>query len=324
MLSDWIHGDHLTLVPNSHYGPRQPTLARVTLLMNTNPRADLDAFRSGRLDWVMVPDTATNEVLNDPALASEARQYNELTTFWVQLNTAHPPLDDVLVRRALSAAIDRTALIRDIATGSGTPATEVIPPGMPGFQAGLGRDLGFDPPTARALLAEAGYDSRRALPALSFVFPDTAADWRRAQSLQTQWTDNLGIEVDLAATDPSAYDTTIASSDYDLAFGGWRADYPDPQDWLGPTFTCKAAYNRFNYCDPAFDQLVALADTTSSPDRFDDYKRAQILLTQDVPVAPLFVPSRLVLIQPWVQLQLTPFDEYPGSLLLDRVQILPH
>jgi ABC-type oligopeptide transport system substrate-binding subunit len=66
------------------------------------------------------------------------------------------------------------------------------------------------------------------------------------------------------------------------------------------------------------------------PDRLRLYGQAQTLLLQDLPVAPLFVRGRLVLIKPWVQsidggpLVLTPLDDYPGSLFLDKVQILPH
>jgi ABC-type oligopeptide transport system substrate-binding subunit len=65
-------------------------------------------------------------------------------------------------------------------------------------------------------------------------------------------------------------------------------------------------------------------------DRLRLYAQAQTLLMQDVPVAPLFVRGRLVLVKPWVQstdggpLLLTALDDYPGSLFLDKVQILPH
>ena len=51
---------------------------------------------------------------------------------------------------------------------------------------------------------------------------------------------------------------------------------------------------------------------------------------QDAPVAPLFARGRLALVKPWVRsadggpLPITPLDDYPGSLFLDKVQILPH
>jgi oligopeptide transport system substrate-binding protein len=335
MLADWLHQDHITLVPNpqyaAHLGWPRPTLTRITLLMNTNSEADYFAYVGGRTrDWILVPDSEVNHVLNDPGLAAEARQYTELTTFWLQFNNAHPPLDNILVRGALSKAIDRSALVRDLATGVGRPTTSVIPPGMPGFQDGLGSELGFDGDGARALLAHAGFDDTQPFPSLAFSFADTPANRRQAEYLQAQWTANLGVHVDLNGMDATAYQQALDARDYDLALTGWSADYPDPQDWLGLTFGCNSAFNKMNYCDPAFDQTVARADTgVGVQDRLQLYSQAQTQLIQDLPVAPLFVRGRLVLVKPWVRttdgspLVLTPMDDYPGSLFLDKVQILP-
>ena len=63
----------------------------------------------------------------------------------------------------------------------------------------------------------------------------------------------------------------------------------------------RAATTRFNYCNPAFDQLVARADGASSQvDRLARYRQAQAMLLQAVPVVPLYVRGHLVLIKPWV------------------------
>jgi oligopeptide transport system substrate-binding protein len=331
MLTEWVHQDHLTLTPNpqyaAHLGWPNPTLTRVNVTMSTNPEADFTIYTEGaERDWVLVPDAELNHVLNDTTLSSQSRQYNELSTFWVQMNSARPGLINVLVRRALAKAIDRVALVRDLAAGVSVPTTSVIPPGMPGFLQGLGHELGFDPAGGRALLAQADLQQP-----LTFVFPDTSANLRRAQYLQDQWRSNLGLEVQLSAMDEAAYQQALSTGDYDLAFGGWNPDYPDPQDWFGPLFGCKAAFNTVGYCSSTFDQLVARADLAGNlPDRLQLYAQAQTLLVQDVPVAPLFTRGRLVLIKPWIQstdggpLVLTPLDDYPGSLFLDKVQILPH
>jgi oligopeptide transport system substrate-binding protein len=336
-VSDWVHRDHLTLIPNPEYAAHlswpKPTLTRATITMHTNREADYAAFtQNDTPDWTGVPDAEANQVMNDPGLAAQSRRYNELTTFWVQINNARPPLNDVLVRRALSSAIDRGSLVRDLTTGVSTPTTSVIPHGMPGFQDDPGHALGFDVKGARSLLNQAGFASGRDFPKLAFTFPDSPANLRRAQYLQAQWSTNLAIDVELYAMDEAAYQQAIDSGSYDLAFGGWNADYPDPQDWFRTLFGCKGAYNKFNYCDDVFDQIVARADTGSAvlSDRLPLYAQAQALLMQDLPVAPLFVRGRLVLVKPWVQstdgrpLVLTPLDEYPGSLFLDKVQIMPH
>ena len=296
--------------------------------MATNPEEDLAAYRKDERDWALVPDAEINQVLNDPDLARQARQYTELTTFWLQLNNARPPLDNVLVRRALAKGIDRAAMMRDLATGVSRPTTSIIPPGMPGFQEGLGHELGFDPQGGRALLAQAGFGS--VPPKLTFSFAIGGNNLRRAEYLRAQWGDHLGLDVQLSAMDMAGYQQAIATRSYDLALGGWAADYPDPQDWFGMLFGCQGAYNQSAYCNPSFDQLVARADTAIAlGDRLPLYNQAQTLLTQDAPVLPLFVRGRLVLVKPWIQsvdggpLQITAADDYPGSFMLDRAQILP-
>src|SRR5205807_122944 len=120
MVAEWAHQDHLTLVPNpqydAHLGWPKPTLTRATILMGTNPEADFAGFKTNARDWTLVPDAELNVALNDPDLVRQTQQYNELTTFWVQINNTRVPLSNVLVRRALSKAIDRTAMVRDLAT----------------------------------------------------------------------------------------------------------------------------------------------------------------------------------------------------------------
>ena len=143
-MSEWVHQDHITLVPNPNYNGTAPTLQKVTFLMVTDGEADYAAFRNNERDWTLVPDADVQAVRNDPTLSQQSVEYTELTTFWLGMNDAHAPLDNPNVRKALSKAIDRQALIRDVAAGVGKPATSVIPPGMPGYQSDLGKDIDFD------------------------------------------------------------------------------------------------------------------------------------------------------------------------------------
>jgi oligopeptide transport system substrate-binding protein len=335
VMTEWAHRDHITLAPNPYYTAHaswpKPTLTRATLVMTTAPEADYAAFRKNLRDWTLVPDADVNQVLNDPDLAPQTRQYTELTTFWVHVNNARPALNNANVRRALARALDRIAFVRDLAGGLGLPMTSIIPPGMPGYQDGLGQELSFDAAAAKKLLADAGYPNGQGLPNLAFNFPATAANQRRVQYLQAQWKQTLGIDIRLTPMEPKPYQQALSDKNYDLAFGGWAADYPDPQDWFNALFGCTGSYNTYNYCTPGFDQLVARADTTATlSDRVLLYNQAQARLIGDAPVLPLFTPGHLVVVKPWVQatdgggLPITALDDYPGSLFLDRVQILPH
>ena len=137
---------------------------------------------------------------------------------------------------------------------------------------------------------------------------------------------NLGISVILDSMESKAYQAAYKDKDYELAFGGWGADYPDPQDWMGSLFGCKASNNKYNYCDEQFDQASAKGDTgTDLNQRLQAYAQAQQILMQDLPVAPLFYRGRMVLVKPWVQnLVITPKDEYPGLSFLPDVYVTQH
>jgi oligopeptide transport system substrate-binding protein len=135
----------------------------------------------------------------------------------------------------------------------------------------------------------------------------------------------------LNSMESKAYQAAFKAKQYDLAFGGWGADYPDPQDFFATLFSCKGGNNKYNYCNPTFDQLVAQADTgIDLNERVQLYNQAQTILVQDAPVVPLFVRGRLVVIKPWVQaagggpLVITAQDDFPGDFFLDSVQIAPH
>ncbi|MDQ6671880.1 MAG: peptide ABC transporter substrate-binding protein [Chloroflexota bacterium] len=335
MMTEWVHQDHISLAPNPQYVANgqwpAPALQKVTMLMVTDGEADYAAYMNNERDWTLVPDSDVNQVKNDPALAQQSVQYTELTAFWIQVNNQKAPLDNVMVRRALAKAIDRDAFIRDITIGVGLPALSIIPPGMPGFQEGLGQELAFDPQGAKALLASAGFPNGQGFPNLAFSFASTTANQRRAEFMQAQWKQNLNITIQLNSMESKAYQAAFKAKQYDLAFGGWGADYPDPQDWFNTLFGCKGGNNKYNYCNPTFDQIVARADTgTDLGDRVALYNQAQTLLIQDVPVAPVFVRGRLVVVKPWVQTQtggplvFTGQDDYPADLFLDQIRLAPH
>jgi oligopeptide transport system substrate-binding protein len=325
-MTEWVHQDHITLVPNPNYAGSKPKLQKVTYLMVTSGEADYAAYRNNERDWTLVPDADVQTVRGDSQLSKEAVEYTELTTFWLIMNNAKPPLDNLMVRKALSKAIDRQAMIRDIAAGVGKPATSMIPPGMPGYQPELGKDIDFDPTTAKSLLSQAGFADPAQFPQLHFRFATTAANQSRAEFIQAQLKQNLGINIVLDSMESKAYQAAYKDKDYELAFGGWGADYPDPQNWMASLFGCKASNNKYNYCDQQFDQASAKGDTgTDLNQRLQAYAQAQQILVQDLPVAPLFYRGRMVLVKPWVQnLVITPKDEYPGDLFLNDVFLVKH
>jgi oligopeptide transport system substrate-binding protein len=325
-MSEWVHQDHITLVPNPNYNGPKPNLSKVTFLMVTSNQADYAAYLNNERDWTLVPDADVAAVRADPQLSKEAHEYTELTTFWLVMNNAHAPLDNPLVRKAFARGIDREAMIRDVAAGVGKPATSFIPPGMPGFQPELGQDLAFDPTAAKDLLRQAGFADPSQFPQLKFRFATTSANQSRAEFIQAQLKQNLGINIQLESMEAKAYQAAYKDKDYDLAWTGWGADYPDPQNWISPLFACEASNNKYNYCNPEFDAAANKGDIgTDLNQRLQAYAQAQSILIRDVVGAPLFYRGRMVLVKPWVQnLVITAKDDYPGVSFLGNISVARH
>jgi len=118
VMTEWVHQDHISFAPNPSYHGPGPFLQHMTFLMLPNLASDYAAYVNGERDEALVPDPLVQSVRNDPQLARELTEYSELDTFWLYLNTTKAPLTNPLVRHALSRAIDRHALIRDIAGGA--------------------------------------------------------------------------------------------------------------------------------------------------------------------------------------------------------------
>lgn len=325
-LSEWVHQDHITLTPNPYYHGPPAKLQKLSYLMVSDQGADYAAYLDGERDVALVPDAESGSALDDPQHSSEVRSLNVLGTFWLEFNNTRPPFDNPLVRRAFSQAIDRQALIRDITNGVGTPATSIIPPGMPGYQGELGSDIGFTPDAARTSLAQAGYSDPGRFPRPKILIATNSANQRRAEFIQAQLKENLGVDVDIDSLEQKAAIVAVQSKDYDFDFRGWGADYPDPQDWFATNFSCAGGNNFTGYCNPEVDRLIAEADgSLDQAQRLNAYGNAQALILQDVPVAPLFFRGRVVVVKPYVQnLTLTPQDEFPGDFFFDQVSIAPH
>ena len=143
-----------------------------------------------------------------------------------------PPFDNILVRQALSCAIDRDSYINNVVGGIGKLALSWIPPGMPGYNATIGSQYAFNVTKAKQLLAQAGYSDVSKLPQITFSYSNTAANTVRAQFLQGQMKDNLGINIILDPEESKTFTTNVNSGKFMWACFGWGADYPDPDDWL--------------------------------------------------------------------------------------------
>lgn len=323
-MTEWVHRDHITLVPNQHYYGTKPALQKITLTMVTDPNANYAAYLNNERDVVSVPPQNIPVVQNDPNLRTQILRYDEPTTFGLRFNVAKPPFDNVQVRQALAMAIDRETFIRNVQRGLGKPAYSWLPPGIPGHDPNLGKEFAFNPEKAKQTLAAAGYPDGRGLPPLSLQYANTGTNPQVAEFVQAQLKQHLGIDLRLEPMEPRAFSELVNRKEHSWAWFGWHADYPDPENWLPDIWGCNGGNNKTNYCNPQFDALMrqAVAELDDAR-RLQLWQQAERILVQDQPSVFLFYREVMYLVKPHVQgLRPNILDSrIPGGRFLHEVWI---
>ena len=155
VLDNWVKGSSVSL--KKWPGHRQAAaikLHRASFRFIADPAAQVAALMAGDIDaFPRVTPRSVPQLQTDPrfqVLVSGSRAKTILA-----INNRKKPLDDVRVRRAIAAAIDRKAVIQGAGDGYGAPIGSHYVPSAPGYVDTTGVNP-FNPDKARALLKEAG------------------------------------------------------------------------------------------------------------------------------------------------------------------------
>jgi oligopeptide transport system substrate-binding protein len=222
-----------------------------------------------------------------------------LGTYFYRLNTARPPLDDARVRRALALAVDREAIVERILGGGQLPATSFTPHGAGSYAPPPVVRTDFD--EARQLLAEAGFASGAGLPQIEILYNTSENHRIIAEAIQEMWRRELGIDVVLANQDFKVTLDARRTGNYQVLRSVWIADFADASSFLG-VFTSASGNNHTRWTDAKFDRLVESATRAAAgPDRDAQFRGAEILLLDAMPVIPIYHYTHVFLIQPSVR-----------------------
>jgi peptide/nickel transport system substrate-binding protein len=257
-------------------------------------------LQSGGIDWNLIAPA------QQAALAGHGDlryQYTPLALVaGIALNTRHRPLDDLSVRRALAASIDREQISQKITLGH----YPVIDTAQPLFS--WARDPNvklpkYDAAAADRLLDAAGWRrahngmrAKNGKPlALTYVqFPESTTGVRVATFVQSELAAR-GVAVTIKSVSnaqlflPAKNGGLLARGDFDLAYVPWPMG-ADPDDSF--ILTCDGVENYMRYCDRNVDAWEEAALQATSPAaRKTLYSRIEMKIAADVPIIYLFNPK---------------------------------
>jgi oligopeptide transport system substrate-binding protein len=226
-------------------------------------------------------------------------------SYFFRFNVTRKPLNDVRVRRALSLAIDRESLARNVVRGGMQPGYGLTPPTAK-FTARAKLTGGIA--EARRLLAEAGYPEGRGFPRIELLYNTHENHRRVCEALQEMWRQNLGIEVGLLNQEWKVYIRSMDQLDYDMARGGWIGDYNDPNTFYD-TFVTGGGNNRTGWSSARYDQL--LRDTGHAADeaaRMELYQQMEEIIVDELPLMPVYFYRKIYALSPKVLWPANPLD----------------
>ena len=208
---------------------------------------------------------------------------------FADLNCGRAPFDRVDMRRAVSLATDRQAIVDLALLGEGEPLSggPIGPSGHPFF---TNLDTYANTPDldgARSLVASAGYGDGVEVQGIA----ESGSRYSDVlEILQQQWSE-IGIDLKINAIEAGAARARRSGGDYDVAIQGWGT-LVDPHDFTGENFYTGGGLN-FGKCgdtklDGLLDKGVRATDQES---RRNVYREVETyLLTEAVPYVFLYRP----------------------------------
>src|SRR5262252_1935617 len=240
-----------------------------------------------------------------------------LNVGYLAFQTTKKPFDDMRVRKAISMAIDKKAIIDAVYLASGVAAKNPIPPSLWSYNDTV-KDDPFDPAAAKRLLAEAGYPNgmETDLWAMPVQRPYNPNARRIAELMQADLA-KIGVKAEIKSFEWGEYRKRLQEGEHQMGMLGWTGDNGDPDNFLHTLLGCDSAKsasgsNIAKFCHKPFDDLVVKAKTVSDQaERSRLYEQAQVIFKEQ---APWFTIAHAVQLKPMrksvIDFKLSPFGRH--------------
>jgi oligopeptide transport system substrate-binding protein len=277
-------------------GASPASVDKLTFRIYQDPAAAYADAVAGSLDYIDDSNIPGDQFVGDAYkddFPDRTSQRESLVMGWLTFSPNDPQLkDNVDLRKAISRAIDRDLIVKQIFSNTRTPATGWVSPGVDGYVPNVcGEPCTFDAAAAKqAFDAAGGYDGT-----LTMTYNADSPNKAWSEAVCNQIKNNLGIEcVAVPTVDFATFNKKLDADEVKGIFrSAWQADYPSIENYLSPLYA-KGAFppegsNYSKYNNPEFETLLTQAAAADSLEQANGlYQQAEALLARDFPTAPLW------------------------------------
>ncbi len=288
-LEDYVTGDHITLTANPDYWGGAPELAGVEYRFISEPSTALAALQAGDIDWTdVVPTQQVTDLESSDELTLGMTPSNDY--WYLALNEAREPWNDVRVRQAIAYAIDRDAIVQAVSFGTAAENQLAIPEQSIWYTEYDQYSTDLD--KAQSLLDEAGFTGGTLEMLATSDYPETVT----AAQIIAANLEPLGIDVTISQPDFSTWLDEQNSGNFDMLMMGWLGNI-DPDDFYYAQHHTDGVSNAQKYSNTEVDSLLDAGRTeTDQAARAELYADAATIIADEVSYIYLYNPS---VIQSW-------------------------
>lgn len=303
-LSERVVNEKIVLTRNPHYwDDAHSVLTRVTFVPINEESSATKRYRANDID---ITESFPKEMYGmlKKSLPGEVYTPDQLGTYYYAFNTQKGPTADARVRKALSWSIDRRIIAEKVLGTGEKPAWHFTPDVTAGFRPLPSflqqHDQNNLNAQAKALLTAAGYGPAKPL-RLKLLYNTSESHQKIAIAVASMWKKNLGVDVSLENQEWKTYIDSRNSGNFDVIRASWVGDYNEPSTFLN-LLTSGNSSNIPRFSNADYDAVLAKASReTSDEARNSDYNRAEQILADQAPIAPIYQYTNGRLIKPWVK-----------------------
>ncbi len=257
---------------------------------------DITPINTGRLTKLLAKEC---DVISYPIAHQKIIEHPELTldsvtsynVGYLGFNVKKPPLDNLLVRKAIAHAINFQAII-DIIYGDKAQLAKSLLPENSWAYTNKASSQEYSRQLAKSLLEVAGYQQGFeldlwAMPIQRAYNPNAL---KMAKLIQEDLA-HIGIKVNIISYEWNTFLRRLALGQHDAVLLGWSADHPDPDNFFTPLLSCEATLtggNRSFWCNKEYDDLLSKAlATTNINQRKKYYAKALTIIDKEIPLIPI-------------------------------------
>lgn len=274
--------------PNENYWDRESIkLDRAEMSYVQNQETALAMYEDGELDYVEIPSASADKYKDE----AEVFRNGNVDYFYFNCDGENKAMTNKNFRLALNYALNRNDYNTLVNNDIHAPSNDIVFSGLTGVNSTWGEEstlqsypLDGDEAKAKeylkAAMSELGVSDPSEI-TVKITTTDNDAAKKQAEVCQEMWQKALGIKIEIEQVTYNECLTRQQKGDYEIAWGGWVADYDDPYSYL-ELFKSDSPYNYSNYKNDKVDELLnASQQETDAAKRMEMLHQADQLIIDD-------------------------------------------